>query len=82
MVPIQDSIQDSIQDGIQDDALVEFCSVPRSRKEMMAYLKLENRKSFTDYHLRPLLEKGKIVMTIPEKPNSKNQKYVKNKAWK
>ena len=49
---------------------------------MMAYLKLENRKSFTDYHLRPLLEKGKIVMTIPEKPNSKNQKYVKNKAWK
>lgn len=27
-------------------------------------------------YLKPLLEKGLLKMTIPEKPNHKNQKYV------
>ena len=74
MVPIQDSIQDSIQD---DADLIEFCTVPRSRQEMMEFLKLANRKNFVERHLKPLLDSEKLVMTIPDKPNSKNQRYVK-----
>ena len=75
---IQDGIQDSIQDSIQDDAdLIEFCTVPRSRQEMMEFLKLANRKNFVERHLKPLLDSEKLVMTIPDKPNSKNQRYVK-----
>jgi len=27
-------------------------------------------------HLNPLIEQGRISMTVPEKPNSKNQKYI------
>lgn len=26
--------------------------------------------------MRPLLDSGKLQMTIPDKPNRKNQKYV------
>ena len=44
---------------------------------MMAYLGLENREHFRKTYLKPLLESGRIKMTIPDKPKSKNQKYVK-----
>ena len=32
--------------------------------------------SFTGQYLKPLLESGQLRMTIPDKPNSRNQKYV------
>lgn len=57
--------------------LVEFCAVPRSKKEMMDYLGLANVNHFRKKYLIPLLEAGNIRMTIPDKPNSRNQKYVK-----
>lgn len=60
-----------------EDRLVEFCTTPRSRQEMMEFMSLVNRKHFTDHYLKPLLEAQKLVMTIPDKPKSKNQRYVK-----
>lgn len=32
--------------------------------------------------MKPLLEAGELVMTIPDKPNSKNQIYVAKKYLK
>lgn len=58
--------------------LLEFCAIPRSRKEMMEYIGLSNRRYFWEHYLKPLLEGGSLRMTIPDKPRSKNQKYVKN----
>lgn len=43
----------------------------------MSFLGLVNRSSFVKHYLNPLLESGKLIMTIPDKPRSKNQKYVK-----
>lgn len=57
--------------------LTEFCSMPRSKREMMNYLGFTDSKNFRERYLVPLLEAGKIEMTIPDKPNSKNQKYKK-----
>ena len=34
---------------------------------------------FTKEYMKPLLKNGELVMTIPDKPNSKNQKYVTKK---
>ena len=56
--------------------LLDFCTVPRSRKEMMEYMCLSNRRYFWEHYLKPMLEDGSIRMTIPDKPRSKNQKYV------
>ena len=57
--------------------LTEFCSIPRSKCEMMDYIGLTDSKNFRERYLVPLLEAGKIEMTIPDKPNSRNQKYKK-----
>lgn len=58
-------------------ALLDFCSVPRSRKEIQNHIGISSRNHFNDTYLKPLLEQGYLKMTIPDKPNSRNQKYVK-----
>ena len=65
------------QDDIQTkcNELVLFCRIPRSKKEMMAFLKLSDRKSFEKLYIKPLLNK-RIRYTVPDKPNSRIQKYV------
>lgn len=69
---------DTPHDAIHDeDRLVEFCVTPRSRQEMMDFLGLNDRKHFTEHYLKPLVETQKLEMTIPDKPKSKNQRYVK-----
>ncbi len=41
----------------------------------MELLQYRDRKTVRN-HLSKLLEQGRIAMTIPEKPNSKYQKYI------
>ena len=47
-----------------------------SREEIMTMCGLKNKNHFIKAHLKPLLESGQLRMTIPDKPNSRNQKYV------
>ena len=72
------AIKDTAQDTAQDtrfNMLVDFCSVPRTRDEMQTHIGIEHREYFRKAFLKPLLESGKLQMTIPDKPNSPNQKY-------
>ncbi len=57
------------------NALLEYCKEPRDRDEMMKFLGIKHRTTFRNDYLNPLLDKGKLVMTIPDKPRSKNQKF-------
>ena len=59
------------------DALVEFCAEPRTRKELQEFIGIASREHFNKMLLSPLLESGRLKMTIPDKPNSRNQKYMK-----
>ena len=67
--------QDKEQVMIQD--LIQFCSVPRSRKEMQEFVGLAGRRNFSKKYIKHLLSAGKIEMTVPDKPNSRNPKYQK-----
>lgn len=62
----QDKEQDKEQVTIQD--LIQFCSIPRSRKEMQKFMGLTGRRNFSEKYIKPLLNAGKIEMTIPDKP--------------
>ena len=46
-----------------------------SRGEIQAALGLKDRKSFRFRYLTPALDTGLVEMTIPERPNSRLQKY-------
>lgn len=56
--------------------ILAFCAQPKSREEIMSMCGLKNKNHFIKAHLKPLLESGQLRMTIPDKPNSRNQKYV------
>ncbi len=44
-------------------------------KELMKKLKLKDRKSFRKHYIVPAMKAGLIEMTVPDKPNSRLQKY-------
>lgn len=48
-----------------------------SAVQIMELLGLSHRPTFRKNYLHPALDKGLIEMTIPNKPNSRNQKYRK-----
>lgn len=57
------------------ERILEFCINPRSILEIIDMLGFKEKKSGRRY-VTPLLEQGRLAMTIPDKPNSKNQKYI------
>ena len=88
---IHDSEHDSEHDGAQDAArsrttdatqerLVAFCNVERTRQEILDYLGLASRRYLLEKYLKPLLQSGRLQMTLPDKPQSKYQKYVSVKT--
>jgi Fic family protein len=46
-----------------------------SREALQEALKLSDRKSFRERYLKPAIDCGLIEMTIPERPNSRLQRY-------
>lgn len=58
------------------EAIVEFCSTPRSRAEIIAFT--GKSRTYTMMQLvQPLVDKGSIKLTLPEKPKSSKQRFVK-----
>ncbi|WP_027360479.1 Fic family protein [Desulforegula conservatrix] len=55
--------------------LVNVLDGEMTRDEIQNSLSLKDRKSFRTRYLLPALAEGLIEMTIPEKPNSRLQKY-------
>ena len=51
--------------------------VPYTSKSLMEKLELKSRDGFRRNYLLPAMELNLIRMTIPDKPNSRNQRYVK-----
>ena len=72
----KDTPHDTPHDMTEVQKLLNYCTIPRSRQEIMDYMHLADRMHFYRHYLAPLLASGKIAMTIPDKPKSKLQKYV------
>ena len=57
-------------------AVMEY-DIPYSGKTLMEKLGLKSKEGFRRNYLRPATDLDLIRMTIPDKPNSRNQRYVK-----
>ena len=57
--------------------VLAFCTQERTLTEIMRHLGLKHRNNAKSRYIDPLIEGGFLEMTIPEKPNSRNQKYVR-----
>ena len=56
--------------------ILAFCTTPKSKKELAVFCGFKDLRNFTLKHINPLLESGQLEMTIPDKPKSRNQKYI------
>lgn len=59
----------------EDERLLEYCKKPRSREDIKNFLKLKTWNYIMERWIRPLLDQGKLQLTMPEKPRSRQQKY-------
>lgn len=56
--------------------VMEF-DVPYTSNAIMAALGLKSKETLRKNYINPAMELGVIRMTLPDKPNSKNQRYIK-----
>ena len=56
--------------------LMEY-DIPYTSNDIMERLGLRYKETLRKNYINPALELGLIRMTIPDKPNSRNQRYVK-----
>ena len=62
--------------GSMEDSILDFCEIPRSRAELIEFTG-KSRNYVLKQLIAPLVECGKLKLTMPDKPKSSNQKYVK-----
>lgn len=62
--------------GSNEESLLDFCSTPRTRAEIVAFVG-KSKNHVMAYIVGPLVKENKLRMTIPDKPKSSNQKFVK-----
>ena len=67
--------QDSTLSAVSTQIL-DFCIEPKSKNELASYCGFKDLRNFTLKHINPLLESGQLEMTIPDKPKSRNQRYI------
>lgn len=59
--------------------IVNFCSVPRSSKEILERVGVTYHSKNIQTYIMALVEAGYLEMTNPEHPNASNQKYRRSK---
>jgi hypothetical protein len=56
--------------------ILKMAKLSSNRADLLSYLNMSNhRKNYTRYML-PMLEKGWLIMTLPDKPTSPKQQYL------
>lgn len=57
------------------DPLLEFCKTPKTRQEIANFLGVSTISYMMRHYITPKLEQKELAMTLPEKPQSRLQRY-------
>ncbi|HHS3012974.1 TPA: Fic family protein [Legionella pneumophila] len=78
-MPSLASSRHQVIEGLEIDndilKIIQFCKEAKSLQAIMQYMDWKDRTKFSRRLILPLLEKGIIERTIPEKPSSSKQRY-------
>ena len=86
IVPLTEQAGEQATDQATDQAIAQvtaqvtaqvgtFCMEPKSSKEIMHHIGMKHWKTFQEKYLNPLLAADFLERTIPDKPQSRLQKY-------
>jgi len=64
----------------REEELMQFLKIPRSRKEIVDHLGLNSATYAIQTYILPLIERGVVRRTIPERPGSRNQRFVRTEV--
>ena len=69
-----------VPENSREAELLDFCNTPRSREEIENFFKgrLSINYVMSDI-VKPLVAEGKMKLTLPDKPKSRNQRYYKSR---
>lgn len=62
--------------AVSEEQILELCKTAKSLKEIAQHFGYKDVYKFKNNYMNSLLEQNKLQMTIPDKPKSRNQKYV------
>lgn len=71
---IYQAVEEVQRSNLTDD-LLRFCATPRSRAELTDFTGM-SRYHTMNAIVQPLIDAGKLRLTMPDKPKSSKQKYV------
>ena len=77
-----DQVSDQVGDQVSDQVnpriieVVEHCKAPKASSDILNNLGITNHTTNYKKYIQPALNNHWIKMTIPDKPRSRNQKYV------
>mgnify|MGYP000410507727 CR=1 FL=1 len=74
---VSDQVSEQVSEQVSDQVkrILLYCIEPKTKREICGHFGYSSQTFFTKKYLRQLLDDGLLKMTIPEKPNSRNQKY-------
>ena len=70
-----EAVDDCEMENAEEKELLQFCKTPRTRKEICEYLDLNSVTYAIQTYVMPLVEKGLIKMSVPDKPKSPKQLF-------
>ena len=74
------NVNDNVNDNVNN--ILNFCIIPKSRREIFSHIGLAYHTDAYQKHIEPLVSAGLIELTVPEKPKSRNQKFITTEKGK
>jgi hypothetical protein len=76
-VTLYNSAAESVPIDDIETEILEFCKTPRSRNEIAEFFNGRMTIAYVmERYVKPMIASSRLIMTIPEKPKSKYQKFL------
>ncbi len=56
--------------------ILTFCAEPHTREEIAEHIGIKSQSYVVKKYIQPLVDMGKLQLTLPNKPKSKHQQYI------